>query len=204
MAQRNEISAQTRRNWLVDAAVFAGAAAATISSFYFLVIPSGRDELIVLLGRETWDDLHTYGGLLMTAAVVIHFALHWSWVKTMTRRVYNLARTGTGRFTSGARTNILIDAVIAISFLLAALSGLYFYFAPEGGYQGGRNLAWDPNFLFARPIWDLIHTWSGVVMIAAAVLHFAIHWGWIRKVTTRILAALLPSRRRATTIESAV
>lgn len=203
MTQRNDISAQTRRNWLVDAAVFTGATAAALSSFYFLAVPSGRNELTLLLGRETWDDLHTYGGLLMMGAVVVHFLLHWSWVKMTAKRVYNRARTGTGRFASGAKTNIIIDAVIAVSFLLAALSGLYFFFAPEGGYQGGRNLAWDPNFLFARPIWDLIHTWSGVVMIAAAVLHFAIHWGWIKKVTSRIAAGLLPSRRAPTTESAA-
>jgi hypothetical protein len=44
-------------------------------------------------------------------------------------------------------------------------------------------------FLFSRLIWDVIHTWSGVAMIAAAALHFAIHWKWAVKVTRKMAAA---------------
>ena len=42
-------------------------------------------------------------------------------------------------------------------------------------------------FLFTRTTWDLIHTWAAIVLIAAAVVHFAIHWRWIVNVTRRIL-----------------
>ena len=41
-------------------------------------------------------------------------------------------------------------------------------------------------FLFSRTTWDLIHTWAGVTLIAAAVIHLAIHWRWIVKVALGI------------------
>jgi hypothetical protein len=48
--------------------------------------------------------------------------------------------------------------------------------------------------LFSRTTWDVIHTWSGVAMIAAAILHFAIHWRWIVKVAGKLL--IEPTKRR--------
>jgi hypothetical protein len=74
--------------------------------------------------------------------------------------------------------------------VVAALSGLYFLLGPSGGYQGGSNPNWDPGFVFSRTTWDLIHTWSGTVMIIAAVLHFAIHWRWVKNVTRRFFLSL--------------
>jgi hypothetical protein len=47
-------------------------------------------------------------------------------------------------------------------------------------------LATDPVFLFSRTIWDVIHTWSSVVFISGGIVHFAIHWGWVTKVTRKV------------------
>jgi cytochrome b subunit of formate dehydrogenase len=82
--------------------------------------------------------------------------------------------------------------LVAASFLVCALSGIYFLFAPSGGFQGGQNPGWDPNWLFSRITWDLIHTWSGVVLIVAAAVHFAIHWRWVKNVTQLFFLSLLP------------
>jgi hypothetical protein len=56
------------------------------------------------------------------------------------------------------------------------LSGIYFLFVPFGGYRGGRNPVYGVTILFSRHAWDGLHTWSGVLMIAAAVFHLTIHW----------------------------
>jgi hypothetical protein len=40
----------------------------------------------------------------------------------------------------------------------------------------------------------LIHTWSGVVVSVAAVVHFAIHWRWVKNVTLQLVGSLLPQR----------
>ncbi len=38
---------------------------------------------------------------------------------------------------------------------------------------------------FQQRTWDVIHTWSGVLMVLAALLHFVIHWRWAVNVTER-------------------
>ncbi len=191
---------QTRINWLIDTAVFVGGILAGLSGIYFLYLPSGGYQggrnptygITVFFERHAWSDLHTWGGVLMIAAIAIHFSIHWDWVKMMSRRILN-AVVGKGtQLSKGARLNVAIDALIAVSFLVCALSGIYFLFAPSGGVQGGTNLGWDPGFLFSRTTWDLIHTWSGVVLSAAAVVHFAIHWRWVKNVTVRFFLSLLP------------
>jgi hypothetical protein len=194
------MSMQTRQNWLIDLAVFLGGIAAALTGIYFLFVPSGGYQggrnpmygITILFDRHTWSDLHLWGGVLMIAAIAVHFAIHWQWVKRMSGRTVSAMRYRGNKLSSGALFNVAIDLLIAISFLLCALSGIYFIFGPAGAYEGGHNPAYDPGFLFSRVTWDLIHTWSGVVMIVAAVVHFAIHWRWVKNVTARFFLSLLP------------
>jgi hypothetical protein len=194
------MSMQTRANWLIDAAVFLGGIVAALSGVYFLFAPSGGYQggrnptygITILFERHSWSDLHTWGGVIMIAAIAVHFVIHWQWVKMMGRRMLNAMRAGGATFSKGAKINVAIDVLVAASFLVCALSGIYFLFAPSGGFQGGQNPGWDPNWLFGRTTWDLIHTWSGVVLIVAAAVHFAIHWRWVRNVTQRFFLSLMP------------
>lgn len=198
MSKRVTMSRQTRNNWLIDAAVFIGAVLATLSGILFLFIPSGGYQggrnpmygVTILVSRHTWDGLHTWGGVLMIAAVAVHFAIHWEWVKMMTRRIVNAMRSQGSELSTGAKINVTVDLAIAVSFLVTAVSGIYFVLTPSGGFQGGANPSWDPGFLFSRTTWDLIHTWSGVALIIAAAIHFAIHWRWVKNVTQRFFLSL--------------
>jgi len=200
MSKPIRMSMQTRANWLIDLAVFVGAIVAGLSGVYFLFLPSGGYEggrnpaygITILFERHTWSDLHLWGGVLVIAAIVVHLAIHWDWVKRMGRRAVNAMLGRDGMLSKGAKVNVAINALVAVSFLVCAVTGIYFLFAPSGGFEGGRNAAWDPGFLFSRTTWDLIHTWSGVVLSAAAVVHFAIHWRWVKNVTVRFFLSLRP------------
>jgi hypothetical protein len=192
------ISAKTRLNWVLDAAVFIGAVAAGLSGIYFLYFPSGGYQggrnpaygMTLLFERHTWSNLHVWGGIAMILAVVIHLTYHWYWVRSMTTRMLkSLMERGSG-FSRGGKINLLINLFIGLSFLVVSLSGVYFLFLEAGGYRGGVNSTWDPGFIFTRITWDLIHTWSGVALILAAMLHIVIHWRWIRNVTIRFLGSL--------------
>jgi len=130
--------------------------------------------------------------VLMIAAIAVHFTIHWDWVKRMSSRSVKAMFGRNGKLSRGAWFNVAIDLIVAVSFLVCALTGIYFIFAPSGGYQGGSNVGWDPGFLFSRTTWDLIHTWSGVVLGVAAVVHFAIHWRWVKNVTARFFLSLRP------------
>jgi Domain of unknown function (DUF4405) len=192
IAKRKGLSAQTRRNWLIDAALFLGGILAALSGVYFLFVPSGGYQggrnpmygVTVLFSRQTWDAVHTWGGVLMIATVAIHLAIHWRWVVMMGRRVASSLRPGGSRLSHGARLNVTLNALVAVSFLVTAASGIYFLFAPSGSHGVGHSVTWD-----------LIHTWAGVVLIVAAVAHLAIHWRWVKNVTHRLAQSLRPQPR---------
>lgn len=184
MKERGGLAPRTRWNWILDAVVFGSALIASLTGIYFLYFPVGGYQggrnpaynLVLLFRREVWEDLHTWGGLAMIAAVVVHFVLHWSWVRMMARRTWTSLREHRTTMTRAASNNVLIDVVVAVSFMLTAVSGLYFWLAPAGTL-----------FIFDRTTWDVVHTWAGVVMVLAAVVHFAVHWRWVVNVTRRIL-----------------
>jgi cytochrome b subunit of formate dehydrogenase len=199
MTRQNTFSTRTRVNWLIDFAVFVGGLLSALTGSYFLYLPSGgyRSGLnpaygaVILFERATWADLHTWAGVLMIAAALVHFSIHWAWAKTMARRAVKWLRGRGPHMSSGAKLNLAVDVVVALSFLVTAASGIVFLFAPTGGYQGGRNPGWEMGFpLFSRTTWDLIHTWAGVTLISAAAIHFALHWGWVSKVTERLARSL--------------
>jgi len=189
-----------RNKWLLFAVVFLSGLVAALSGIYFLFVPSGGYQggrspwygMTILFSRHTWEDLHTWGGIVMIVVAVVHFAIHWRWVKVMSKRTVTALFSRETKLAKGPRLNVAINLIVAVSFLLTAVSGVYFLFAPSGGFQGGRNIGWDPMFLFSRTTWDLIHTWAGVVFSGAAVVHFWIHWQWIKNTTARLFLSLLP------------
>lgn len=191
MKTSNTLSFQTRRNWWLDILLFCSAVLVALSGIYFLYLPNGYQGgrnpwygITILFTRQTWDLIHTWSGVIMIGVAAIHLMLHWSWVSNMTKRTIKELTGVNGRMNAAGRFNLIINALVALGFIFATISGIYFLF-----YLGGRS-AVDPYILFSRQTWDMIHTWSGVIMIAAAVLHFIIHWKWVTKVTWKMLAAL--------------
>ncbi|MFC1922928.1 DUF4405 domain-containing protein [Chloroflexota bacterium] len=188
MQIKRGMSKITLRNWWIDAVLVSSALIAALSGLYFLYFPSGGYQggrnpyynIQVLFSRHTWSDLHMWGGIVMIGVAVVHLILHWSWVVNMTRRMIKDITGKNGKMNLRGRLNLLLNVVVGFSFLATAISGMYFLFVP-----GGRGAA-DPMLLFGRITWDLIHTWAGVILIAAGVVHFAIHWRWVVNVTTSI------------------
>ena len=115
---KGTVSKQTRNNWLIDAAVFIGAVVAAITGIYFLFLPSGGYQggrnpmygITILFSRHTWDDLHTWFGALMIAAVVVHFAIHWNWVKGMAKRMMKSVTGKGARMNRHGYLNVAVDA----------------------------------------------------------------------------------------------
>jgi len=199
MQKQASVATQTRNNWLIDLNLFTGALIASVTGIYFLFLPvggyqGGRNPMYgvtILFERHTWEDLHTWFGILMIVAAMVHITLHLRWFLSMFKRLaYEIIHRET-RFNNRSRFNFLINVIVALGFILAAVSGVYLLFVP-----GGRNAVSDPYILFSRTTWDLIHTWSGILMIAAAVGHFAIHWKWVTKVTRKMIPSKRPAARQ--------
>jgi len=194
MVKGKKVSTQTRNNWFVDAGLFLSAVVAALSGIYFLFLPVGGYQggrnltygVEILFSRQTWDDLHTWGGVAMIIIAAIHIPLHWNWIVNMVKRTINELRGQCGCMNRFGRFNLWLNVVVALSFVATAISGLYFLLGP-GSVQ--RSVATDSTLLFSRATWDLIHTWAGVVLITAAVLHFVIHWKWVVKVTRKLFSS---------------
>jgi hypothetical protein len=199
------ISRKTRVNWILDVGVFISALFAGISGIYFLYVPSGGYQggrnlwygVTIIFDRHTWSDMHTWGSVVLIIAIVVHFIYHWQWVRNMMKKILRSFSPAGSRMSKGGMVNLWVNILIGISFLLTALSGVYLLFIPSGGFQGGSNLGWDPGFLFSRTTWDLVHAWSGVVMIITAMFHFIIHWRWIKNVTSRIFHLAMGNASKA-------
>jgi hypothetical protein len=191
------VSKQTQKNWWVDAMLFSSAIIAALSGIYFLIIPSGgyrggQNSLYnvqALFTRQTWDDLHTWGGVAMIAVALVHLVIHWPWVASMARRTFNEITGKGAHMNARGRWNLILNLVVGLSFIITALTGVYFLFFP-----GGRGAVY-PLILFTRSTWDLIHTWASATLIIAAVTHLTIHWKWVTKVTSKMLA-MVPGFRR--------
>ncbi len=190
MAMKSRVSNQTRNNWLVVLLLIISSLATIFSSIYFLFLPNGGYQggrnpyfgIVILFSRSTWDLIHTWAGVIMIAIAAIHIPLHWAWIVSMTKRVFKIMLGQCKGMNAGGQFNLLINGLIGISGLLAAISAMYFLFFP-GGHGASANV----TLIFSRGTWDVIHTWSGVIMIAAGILHFYIHWRWVTKVTGKLL-----------------
>ena len=195
MQKKVAISAQTRNNWWIDLTLFSSGIVVFFSSIYFLILPvggykGGRNPMYgitILFERHTWGDIHIWGSVAMLAVAALHIPLHWSWIVNMTKRVFKIATGQCKSMNARGKFNLAVNSLLGLSGLITAISGLYFLLVP--GASHSSSLA-DPRWFFSLATWDLIHTWSGVVMIAVAVLHLDIHWKWIIKVTKKIFLGI--------------
>jgi predicted ferric reductase len=177
--------------WMLDAFLGVSGVIVFASSVYFLYLPNGYQggrnpyySTIILFSREVWEDIHTWSGIAMILIALVHVLVHGKWFVRMARRSWQQMRGLTGKLNQRGRLNLWTNLVLAVSFGLCTVSGIFFIFVPES-----RQVV-DPGILFSRVIWDLIHTWSGIVAFLAALTHFIIHWNWVMNTSGRLLRSL--------------
>ena len=79
------------RNYWVDLAMALVALVLALSAFLlWVILPQGYFP-----SRLVWLEIHKWSGLAVALAVVVHLALHWRWLWSMTRR--HLVRTPSSR-----------------------------------------------------------------------------------------------------------
>jgi len=171
-----------------------------VTGVYFLVLPSGGYQggrnpdygKTFLFDRDVWVDIHTWTGILMVAVAIFHIALHWRWVAEMTKRSAAIVAGRRRPFNRKIWLRVGVVAAVGLAFVGVAASGIYFFILPNG--REGKFIV----FLFGKNTWDLIHAWTGIVMIIVAVLHLAQRWKWVIRVTNGVVhsvaAKLVPPR----------
>ena len=192
MEKKNKpvFSSQTRNNFLLDMPMLAAGALSVLTGIYFLFLPVGGYQggrnpyygIMIFFERHTWGDIHTWSSVVIMALAALHIPLHWSWITKMTRSGVR-AVIGKSTLNKFSQFNLFINVMIGLSGLICGLSGLYFLVEPTLVPLGSSG------WIFTQFAWDMIHTWSGVVVTAAAILHFAIHWRWVTKVFSKYYGA---------------
>jgi hypothetical protein len=176
----------------------------TVTGIYFLFLPSGGYQggrnphygQTFLFDRHIWTDIHTWAGITMIAVAVVHIVLHWPWVAEMGRRTLAVVRRERKPFNRKIWARVGVVAAIGLVFVGVAVSGIYFFVLPGG--QGANKIV---QFLFSRSTWDLVHTWTGILMIIAGIVHLAMRWKWVARVTPsvgRLALTKTPFRRGRT------
>jgi hypothetical protein len=172
------MSVKTRFNFLLDALIFVAFLVTTFTGLLlWLGLPDGPGSgwtTWLDLTRHTWVDIHSWAGLVMLLGVIWHLVMHWEWIVCVARRFL-------GKTSQQARINFSLDAVMFAVFFVVSLSGLIAWlFLPSGGYRGGRNPFYGATLLnLSRHEWNDVHLWTGLAIIALALLHLALHWQWI-------------------------
>jgi hypothetical protein len=182
------LSAQTRkRYWLVLLLILSGITV-TLSSIYFLYFPNGYQggrnpdyNVTLLFTRTDWSLIHIWSGVVFILVILIHIPVHWKWIMDMGQRCFGKKDCTIGRLNPHARLNLYLDAAVAVSFVFVAISSVYFLLVPNS-----RQIA-APQIVFDYATWDVIHTWSGILMIIFALVHLLYHRVWVLKVSSRIM-----------------
>ncbi|MCJ7676582.1 MAG: DUF4405 domain-containing protein, partial [Anaerolineales bacterium] len=90
------------------------------------------------------------------------------------------------------KRNLVLEALIAASCLVAGGSELVFFFDLAG--HGSAAESW----LLSRDAWWSLRDWFGLAMIAGVGIHLLVHWKWIVHVALRQLGLKDRAPRRET------
>lgn len=188
MNTRTALSKNTKKRYLINFAMFFLFLAVTLSSLYFLYVPAGyqggrnpRYNMQIIFDRDTWGQIHTWTSFVLSAILLIHIILHWSWVQNVFVKYIQIWKKGVRSRNNLALLNTIDDGLIAIFFLACLISGVVLFVVP-----GGPGTANTLILAVTRDTWKDIHVWTGIGMLVGVVLHLVIHWGWIKKVSAKI------------------
>jgi hypothetical protein len=182
-----DISKRTNQRWWLMALLTILGIGVLGSSIYFLIFPNGYQggrnpyyESIILFDRNTWDAIHLWMGLGMILVLLIHITVHWDWIFMIIKRSLRSKSGGIGTKNWRAQYNLILNMISGLSFVLASISGFYLMLNPSRSHAASASVV-----IFNWYTWDVIHTWSGILMFIAVFLHFYIHLGWIVKVSQK-------------------
>ena len=79
-------------NYIIDismAVLFTITAIAGLILFFFLrgIRQGGHNEFLGI-ARQVWINVHDFFGIILLILVLMHLALHWSWIICITKRIF--------------------------------------------------------------------------------------------------------------------
>jgi cytochrome b subunit of formate dehydrogenase len=89
------MSSKTKLNYAIDVAIGLSFIVSALSGLILFFAPSGYQggrnpyylQPVLFLTTHTWNELHTWGSIVMIAGVGAHLVLHWNWMVCVTLRL---------------------------------------------------------------------------------------------------------------------
>jgi hypothetical protein len=123
--------------------------------------------------EEHFTGLHNHEllGLAFGIAAVIHIALHWNWVVSITKRLFS-------KVFHESRLNYALNLALLIDMTVVVVTGVLI----------SRTIGLSTPHMQAT---ETFHRLSSELSLVLVGLHVALHWKWI---VTHSLKYLFPSR----------
>ena len=124
---------------------------------------------------------HELLGLLFASVLVVHVALHWDWVVTVTRTFFR-------KLIHESRLNYVLNLALFIDVVVVTVTGILV------SETLGLHLG-----LGSVRLTDLqtVHAFSSHLSLVLTALHVALHWKWIATNAGKYLFSLTTSRRKS-------
>jgi hypothetical protein len=128
--------------------------------------------LVATAPRFTGIAIHEWLGIALSAAVVTHLVIHWSWIIGVARRFFN-------RTTGSARLNYALNTLLFVVFTTIIFTGLMI---------SETALPWIGIRFEPDRFWRQLHHLASDVAVFLIGVHVALHWRWTVNATRRLLA----------------
>jgi hypothetical protein len=114
--------------------------------------------------------VHEWISVAVIVPLLFHLIINWDWTVHVIERFAE-------RLLHASRLNLLVDVALFVSAVAVMLSGLM---------VSQVVAAWFGVAIAPSPIWVAVHSVSADVVIAALLVHLALHWRWVFNVARRL------------------
>ncbi|MCX5779999.1 MAG: cytochrome b/b6 domain-containing protein [Firmicutes bacterium] len=119
--------------------------------------------------RETGFTFHEIAGLVSGALVIFHVIINWSWVKSITRSLFN------PKVKAKAKLFYLLNALSSVVLVGIIITGIQISIVlfPVGGIANSSSMV-------------IVHKWLSYSCLGLFGLHVALHWGFFAHTVPRM------------------
>ena len=99
------MSSKAKMNLALDSVMAVAFLQSALSGLVIYLVPGGYQGganpyyglEVLWLGHHQWSLLHTWGSLVMSAAVLVHLVLHWKWIVAMLKKSLTFEQKSTSQ-----------------------------------------------------------------------------------------------------------
>ena len=127
--------------------------------------------IALLYARDTGFTFHEIAGLIMGGLLIYHIVLNWSWVKSITKNLFN------PRLKTKTRLFYLLNTVSLLAVATIIITGVQI-----------SMVLFPSDEMISHTLVD-VHKWVSYACIGLFGLHIALHWQFIVKNVPKLFKA---------------